>query len=144
MQLITYFFNTLCTIPYVPLAIYHDSATDAWVPDGDVAHGHWAERHGLGQVRALLLVLIPIRSTSESRETECERERKGEERKRGRSKSLQAVAVCPVRGNGVRVAAGQGHGGAWLQRICGGAAGEQGEGSRSQGEVAVAWLSSSR
>ena len=80
MQLITYFFNTLCMIHCVPLAIYHDSATNAWVPYGDVARGHRAERHGLGRVRALLLVLIPIRSTSESRETEREREGKGKER----------------------------------------------------------------
>ena len=77
-------------IPCVPLAIYHDSATDAWVPDGDVAHGHWAERHGLGQVRALLLVLIPIWSTSESRETEHEREKgKGRREREGGARACR-------------------------------------------------------
>jgi hypothetical protein len=71
-------------IPCVPLAIYHDSVTDAWVSDGDMARGHRAKRCGLGRVQALLLVLIPIRSTSESGEIEHEREKgKGRREREG-------------------------------------------------------------
>ena len=83
MQLITYLFNTLCTIPCVPLAIYHDSATDAWVPCGDMAPDHRAERCGLGRSRPILIL-------SGQRETEQEKGKGAEEESEAEGKRERA------------------------------------------------------